>query len=447
MPTLDQGCYQIAHIGKIFKEGLGGTNFEVEVYFIPWLNGRLSGVVQTPVSVNMHHYPTLEIGSFWSSDGKRLPCPSNASFDTIELVIDSSEYKAEKLKDILPGFKFLPGLVDKSVWDEVSFSYFCKFEYNSKIVLIPCSELLRSFYFIDVRIIDYFFSFKSIDTIIRLDNYADGIDRDIKAIIFDNRFEPHELAILTEIILNERFAFGVGSTLSMLRSFWSNKRDKNQVPKANPILNFSTGHSINVQGVGRAFTYKSREYFFIQSLSYLGKRWSFDKLSCSHEGKTSNIADPESLDEISKKEGAKSKRFRAIHSSAISDSNKLGSSQFLQGVVQFDIANQSELPIIEFNEELQQLKSKESNSTIIDVEVDILSENSGGIDKTVAQQKLVYSKSTRNSNDSKKGKDASGNISEFYNNIYKNFELLQDVERKMLKINNEYEKTSRGTTE
>ena len=305
LPTLAaEHYYQLIFIGKRWLPTADHVAGQVTLYFHL---KKLSDNFQQPVGrwisrrINLAETLALIVGSLWDdagqmvSDGRFLLISDTQSGEAREVSV-FSELRSFTLGPAPPRLAQLSELLDISrlkskFLRQQGSSWALTHTVANVTYIIPCAEILRSFYYVDgVRLVDFFSARVPLHQVCRLIT-PPGASNDFTvhiAVVTDG-FTPHQLCVLAELCLNKPFLRAAIQAHSLLVS------QVFDAPRTavNLALAFASERAVRITANGFSFTHQQTTYFWVCAIQHHEGLWGFHSLTCEWDTDHRSAAVPE----------------------------------------------------------------------------------------------------------------------------------------------------------
>lgn len=299
--------YQLVFIGKHWIASAGTLPRQVTLYFHRKHEAsRFYEPTGRWLSRRIHVAETLAlvVGSLWNADGEMVS-------DGRAIVLPATDLEDAQRYDVLGDIRsFTLGpapsqpLRLSSIFDLRKLrSKFLRRHGSSWAVVhqegdthfvIPCNEILRTFYYVDGRrLADFLSAYTPIDQVCQVMQQPTAAnDGEAHIAVVTDGFTPHQLCVLAEMSLTKSFLDAAVHAHSTLVAESSPTRKGTYLRLA-----FAPDRPVRISANGFGFTHQGKRYFWVCAIQSHEGLWSFDTLRChwNTDHRSATVAEPNAV--------------------------------------------------------------------------------------------------------------------------------------------------------
>ena len=292
---------------------------------------------------------------------------------------------------------------------------------DNQTFIIPCFEILRTFYYIGTpHLIEFFFSLTPLSILCQLlEAPTQNNKQKARIAVATDGFSKHQLCVLAELCLNQSYSQAIERAHN--RFFpTALRQEEGKTVK----VDFCLGRDVKLEVTGFAFTYEERPFFWVCGIRGYAPYWSFKQLEYAL-GSDHRIGEVTSGDEpsISPVVSGQVITPASTTSAPVFDSGEAGASNSQVDVI-LDLALYTDLPEVACLPKKEQEQRYPTLRSYFSVVPEYLTTEGGG--KDLRKLRLTRVSLT-----------GEVNLPNFFAAVIKHLAQLKDFNLTLLSLNNE----------
>ncbi len=271
---------QLLHVGAIRPQLASHLGPEALLCFkkLPSVNQLVDDakLIRQPIPMQ---FATLFVpGSIGSADGKLVAERDDTASEHRTIVLEKQLPRPRRLVHL-----FHIGTAQPSALIGASpFTWCVALRNGSELIIIPCFELLRAFYYYSAGgLINYFFSRLALESLCwPINRPNENNDFTAHFAVASTSQRTQETRVLAELLFNCHYHRTIQLAHAELARAWHTRLTNGQAQESHVKVNFSLGRPISVQAYGTSFVVGLQTYFLVNQLIPPPDWYCFDKVVC-----------------------------------------------------------------------------------------------------------------------------------------------------------------------